>query len=524
MDYYISVCLIAISALLSSAAGLPIIKILQLSGYKAAGVFAWWKATKRDTLIRYVALTVFSLIALAVYLGCFSGYEYAEYCACALYIILCTVFVATSVRHGSKSVKFTPRVVRLIVTDVLITLVLAAGVAWASYADVYCQSLVAALALFAPFVVLAANAVNTPIERLNNKKFVKRAKVKLAESKPTVIGITGSYGKTTAKNLLLDMLSRDHTVLATPESYNTSMGVCRTINEKLGGEEIFIAEMGARYKGDIKELCDIVCPDIGIITAIGDMHLATLKTRENVANTKYELAESLPNDGFLALNGYDEDCRALGERQAPCDREITGGDPSRIAYKNLTIDGDGTSFTLVIDGEEYPVTTRLLGAHIAELACVCAAVAVRLGVKPETIAESLAAAKPVEHRLELLSRGAVTVIDDAYNSNPVGAANALDVIKRFDAVRIIITPGFVELGAVEKESNTELGRQIAEACDYAFLVGSRAADIKKGALDAKMSEEHVMCFESRDEAVAALDGIAGDKVVLFENDLPDNIK
>ncbi len=523
MDFYISVCLLAVSALLSSAAGLPIIKILQLSGYKAAGVVAWWKATNRDTLIRYIALCVFSLIALAVYLGCFSAYEYARYCAVALYIILCTVFIITSVRHGGKGVKFTPRVIRLILTDTIIMLVLAAGVAWASYANVYCQSLVAALALFAPFVVLVANAVNYPVERLNNRKFVKRAKAKLSEVKPTVIGITGSYGKTTAKNLLLDMLSEDHSVLATPESYNTPMGVCKTLNDKLTDEKIFIAEMGARYKGDIKELCGIVGPDIGIITAIGDMHLATLKTRANVADTKYELAESLPSDGFLALNGYDEDCRALGERQCSCEKVITG-ESSRVSYKDLKIDGDGTGFTLVMDGGEYAVTTRLLGAHIAELACVCAAVALRLGVKPETIVKSLAAAQPVAHRLELLSRGAVTVIDDAYNSNPVGAANALDVIKRFDATRIIITPGFVELGAVEKQSNIELGSNIAEACDHAFLVGSRAADIKKGAIDGGMSEEAVRCFPSRDEAVAALDTITGDKVVLFENDLPDNIK
>ena len=117
----------------------------------------------------------------------------------------------------------------------------------------------------------------------------------------------------------------------------------------------------------------------------------------------------------------------------------------------------------------------------------------------------------------------MTVIDDAYNSNPVGAKNALDVLACFNQTKVIITPGFVELGALEKPANTELGKQIAAVCDYAYLVGSRAVDIKKGAISVGMKDEQIKVFSSRDEAVAALAEIAENKVVLFENDLPDNI-
>lgn len=523
MEYYISVILIAVSALLSTAVSLPIFKILQLSGYKAKGVFTWWKATGYNTLVRYIALCLFGLIATVVYIGCFSTFEYVRYIAVALYIVLCMVFIFSVKKSGNADIKFTARMIRLISCDVVLMLVLAAGVAFATYYQMFCQTLVTAFALFAPFVAMLANIVMTPLERLNNGKYVKRAKKKLKELSPVVIGITGSYGKTTAKNLLKCMLDGERSVLATPGSFNTPMGVCKTINGELNGQEVFIAELGARYRGDIKELCGIVAPKYGIITAIGDMHLATLKTREGVARVKYELAECLPDDGLLALNGYNPDCAALAGRGAAVKTEVTG-DGSRVAYSDLAIDVNGTSFTLVIDGKGYKVTTRLLGAHVAELACVCAVIALECGVPPQKIADAVSAAEPVEHRLQLISNGAVTVIDDAYNSNPVGAANALDVLNCFTQKKVIITPGFVELGAIEKSSNMELGKKISEVCDYAYLIGTRADDIKKGALDAGMSESVISCFSSRDEAVKALESIAGERVVLFENDLPDNIK
>lgn len=523
-QYYIAVALTAVAAILSAVCSLPILKILQLSGYKAKGVAAWLKGTGYDMIVRYSSLMFFGFIVSIVYIGCFSTFAYAGYCAVALYDVLAVVFIVSTVKNGSAKVKFTPRVVRMFVLIVLLMLVLGAGVAWATYASVYCQTLASALGIFAPLVAVFANAVMSPIEKLNNKKFVKRAKAKLAQANPTVIGITGSYGKTTAKNLLCDMLAKKYSVLATPGSYNTPMGVCKTINERLKDEQIFIAEMGARYKGDVKELCGIVGPKYGIITAIGDMHIQTLGSREGVANVKFELGAALPSDGVLVLNGYNTDCKALESRETSCKKLVTGG--KTVAYDNLKIDGNGTNFDLLIDWKVYPVTCKLLGAHIAELTCVCAAIALECGVSAEDIVAAVDNAPAVEHRLQLVpsENPSVTVIDDAYNSNPVGAKNALDVLNCFDGKKVIITPGFVELGPIEKACNTELGRQIAAVCDCAYLVGSRAADIKKGALEGGMDESAVTCFSSRDEAVSALAEITGNKTVLFENDLPDNIK
>lgn len=527
MEYYVSVALIAVSAILSCFIGLPMFKIIQLSGYRARGVVAWWKGSAYDVIVRYSALMLFSFISMIVFVGCFSAFEYVRYCAAAMYVLLAVVFIVSAGKSGSNSVKPTGRAVRMIAVDMLLTLVLGAGVAWACRYSVYCQTLTAALAVFAPLVAIVANAITAPFEKLNNKKYVKRAKAKLKERSPIVIGITGSFGKTTAKNLLKVMLESKYTVLSTPGNYNTPMGICKTVNGAPLDEQVFIAEMGARYKGDIKELCDIVSPTYGIITAVGDMHIETMGSRDGVADTKFELGAALPQTGLLVLNGYNADCRKLGERETACVTETTGDDGAKtyVGYENLKINGSGTCFTLVIGEDKYDVTCKLLGGHIAETVCACARLALELGIDRADIVKAAENAPQVEHRLQIVPSvdPSVTVIDDAYNSNPVGAKNALDVLACFDCKKVVITPGFVELGGIEKECNTRLGGQIAAVCDYAFLIGSRAADIKKGAVKAGMNEGVITVCASRNEAVAALKDITGERVILFENDLPDNI-
>lgn len=522
MEYYISVALIAVCAVLTSVISLPMLKIIQLSGYRARGIVAWVKDTNYDMPIRYFSIMLFSFITSIIFVACFYAFEWVRYCGAAFYVIFAVIFAIAVKKSGASKLKLTGRLVRLYIVNCALVFGLCALVAWATYYSVYCQTLIGAVALFVLFTPVAANYITLPFEKLNNKKYVKRARKKLQEHAPIVIGITGSFGKTTAKNILKQMLVGKYSVLATPGSYNTPMGVCKTVNNDYGGEQVFIAELGARYKGDIKELCDIVHPKYGIITAVGDMHLETMGSRQNVANVKYELGQALPQNGLLVLNGYNEDCKALVTRDSACEKVVTGED---CGYENLVINSDGTAFELVINGERHAVKTRLLGAHIAELTCVCAVIATKLGVPPKDIVFAVESLQTVEHRLQLLpsENKTVTVIDDAYNSNPVGAKNALDVLSCFAQTKVIITPGFVELGALEKPANTELGKQIAAVCDYAYLVGSRAADIQKGALSGGMNEERIKTVSSRDEAVAALSGIAEDKVVLFENDLPDNI-
>ena len=523
MEYYISVGLIALAAILTSLASIPMFKVLQLCGYKARGVAAWWKGTSFDVIVRYASLMLFGFITMLVFVASFSSFEYVRYCGVAFYCVFAVLFVIFGGK-GSNKIKFTGRVLRLMAVDMVLVLGLGALVAYATYYSVYCQTVTAALAILAPFVAICANFITYPFEKLNNKRYVKRAKRRLESASPIVIGITGSYGKTTAKNMLHAMLEGKYSVLATPGSFNTPMGICLTVNNNELKEEVFIAEMGARYRGDIKELCDIVSPKYGIITAIGDMHIQTLGSRDGVADTKFELGAALPKDGVLVLNGYNDDCAALWNRGTACEKLVAGKDG--VTYDNIKFDADGTSFDMRMNGEVYHVTTKLLGAHIPQLVCTCATLALKLGVDEKAIVNAVQDMQPVEHRLQLIDTGsaAVTVIDDAYNSNPVGAKNALDVLALFVGKKVIITPGFVELGGIEKKCNTELGAQIAAVCDVAYLVGSRGGDIKKGAVRAGMSEEKISLFSSRTEAVDALKNIDGEKTVLFENDLPDNIK
>lgn len=522
MEFYISVALIALAAIQSAIISIPMLKIIQLSGYKNRGVWAWWKSTNYDVLIRYASIMLFAFISEIIFVTAFSTFKWVRYCAVAFYCIFALIFIFAVKNNRANKIKFTGRMIRLFIANSVIICAVGGLIAFASYYSFYCQTLSAVLGVVVPFSTLFANIIMCPIEKLNNGRYVKRAKAKLNEKSPIVIGITGSYGKTTAKNILAAMLAKKYTVLATPGSYNTPMGVCKTINNTLNDEKIFIAEMGARFKGDIKELCDIVNPTYGIITAIGDMHCETMGSRADIADVKYELALSLPASGLLVLNGYNADCKALKDRNPACKTEVTG---DGIKYENLVIDGHGTSFSLVLgDGENRQnVTTKLLGAHVAETVCACACMALSLGVELSDIADAVSALQPVEHRLQLLDSGAVTVIDDAFNANPIGAKNALNVLNCFDGIKVIITPGFVELGALEKPSNVALGKQIAEVCDYAFLVGSRAEDIKSGAVKAGMEESRIKVFSSRQNAVDELKNIEGNKVVLFENDLPDNI-
>lgn len=524
MDFIVAAVILSISAGFIAASALPALKILQLSGYKARGCFAYFSATGKDMIIRYFAMGLLSAIAVIVFVSCFSAYFYVRYCAAVLFLVLSVVFVVTVHKKGDDKVVWTARLKRLFALVVLLVFALVALSAYLTYEfSLYYQVIVCVVAAIVPFMAILANWIMLPVERANNNRYIKRAKSILAEKHPTVIGITGSFGKTTVKNMLAAMLAKRFKTLATPSSYNTPLGVCKTINQSLDDAEFFVAELGARYKGDIAELCDIVKPTIGIITAIGDMHLESFGTKENIANTKYELAQSLDSSGVLILNGYNAACKELLARN-PIAKTLVTADNS-VVYDNLNITTDGTRFDLVAGDKRVSVKTALLGAHVAELGCLAAAAAIECGVPIEDTAAALSEMPPVEHRLSVVkSTTEITVLDDAYNSNPVGAKNALDVLSRFDGKKIIITPGFVELGAIEKTCNTELGRNIAAVCDYAFLVGTRAADIKRGAVDGGMLDACVSTFDSRDDAVEALKDISGKRVILFENDLPDNIK
>ena len=380
---------------------------------------------------------------------------------------------------------------------------------------------------FVPMIVWAGAYAAQPGEQRINHSFFLDAQKKLAERPDLIkIGITGSYGKTSTKFVLKTLLEEKYNVLATPSSFNTPMGVTRIVREQLRPEhQIFIGEMGARHVGDIKEMCELVHPSIGVLTSIGPQHLETFGSIENVANTKNELVEALPADGmafFAADGGWLDKLYA----RAACEKYRAGltRDKMYMRAEDISVGPDGSTFTLVCeDGGRIRCTTRLLGKHNVQNIVLSAAVAHKLGVSMDQLASGIGKIEPIEHRLQLIpGAGGKVVIDDAFNSNPAGAARAMEVLASFDGLRCVVTPGMVELGAREEELNREFGRQMAKACDAAILLGKkRAQPIREGMIEVGFTEQNIFVVDSLDAAMPILAALNAD-VTLFENDLPDN--
>lgn len=372
----------------------------------------------------------------------------------------------------------------------------------------------------APWLLLLADTLNKPVEKAIDNGYIRDAKRILADCPDlTVIGVTGSYGKTSVKFFLEKLLSTEYNVLVTPENYNTTLGVVRTIRERLRAQHrLFVCEMGARNVGDIKEICDLVHPRYGVITAIGPQHLESFGSLGNIVKTKFELADSLPEDGILFANQDDENIRNRKPAVRVVGYGLTRGD---YLAEDLTVSPRGSTFTL--GGVEF--RTRLLGAHNVQNICAAIAVANTLGIPLEKLRLPVQQLESVPHRLQLLGGGMRTVIDDAYNSNPAGAAAALEVLSAFPALRILVTPGMVELGEKQESLNRDFGARAAGKCDYAILVGAKQAPpIRAGLLSAGFPEDRVLVCATVQEAVAAADALepGRERVILLENDLPDN--
>jgi len=383
--------------------------------------------------------------------------------------------------------------------------------------------------LLLPLVVALAGLLAWPIEKLISECYFRDARRKLLASKDLIrIGITGSYGKTSVKHVLGTILSEKFTTLITPASFNTPMGVSRTIREKLTPSyQVFVGEMGARHVGDIKEMCRLVKPVIGVITSVGPQHLETFKTIQRVAKTKYELIQALPEDGRSYFYDDGSFCKEMYENTT-IDKTLCGTDEttSDVWYSDVSVSQSGCSFILHIrDKGSIPCQTRLLGQHNISNIMLAAAVANDLGLSLRQIARGIEKLQPVKNRLELMTNpGGFTIINDAFNSNPVGAKAALDVLSQFPQRRIIITPGMVELGNDEEKYNREFGKQIAGAADIAIIIGkNRATPILEGLREGGFAEENMYRVDSLDDSTRLLHTIVKPTdTVLYENDLPDH--
>lgn len=428
---------------------------------------------------------------------------------------------------SKKPLVMTPRVVRLLITVVALFVIgciinrfVGNGITLLVFVAVYCF-------ILGPYLPIIGNVINSPVEKSISRGFITKAKKSLESMKDlTVIGITGSYGKTSVKFYLNTLLSTKFDVLATPESYNTPMGVVKTINTMLRPtHQIFLCEMGARNVGDIKELCDIVHPDHGIITSIGPQHLESFHTMENIISTKFELADALPKGGTIFLNDDNDYIRAHHEDYHVTSYAALGGEADYRAM-GIKTSRKGTCFTVEAPGgEREEFATKLIGAHNVANILGAIAVAHSMGISLKELKIPVRRLESVEHRLQLIDKGSITIIDDAYNSNPAGAKAALDTLAMFDKdQKILITPGMVELGEEEETLNQAFGGQAAAAADDIILVGQKqAVPIARGIREAGFPEEHLFILDSFNEAMDCAIRLPGTKhkVILLENDLPD---
>ena len=378
-------------------------------------------------------------------------------------------------------------------------------------------------------VVLVAMWINTPIERCVYLHFKRKAQKKI-KSMPNlkIIGITGSYGKTSCKNILGEILNIKYNALPTPRNLNTFNGLIMTVNNHLDKfTDIFIAEMGAYVKGEIARLCKLVKPKYGILTTIGTAHLESFGSQENIQIGKFELIESLPVDGFGVLN-KDDPLQVSYKLKNPVKIIWIGIDNEEadVRATNIKCSNKGTTFDVVLKGDnkKYPFETKLLGKHNVYNILSAIACGKEFDIEMEELAKAVQSVNPVEHRLELKRIGNFYQIDDAYNSNPVGAKNACEILGMMPGMKIVVTPGMIELGDKEDEYNEQFGEQIADVADLAILIGEKKTQpIKEGLLKKGFDKEKIIVFNDVRDAYPYIMDLANKKEVyaLFENDLPD---
>ncbi|MDD3241624.1 MAG: Mur ligase family protein [Bacilli bacterium] len=489
----------------------------------------WIKNNKKDSFLHFDLISLILLIISFILKNNIS--VYLTLVAFFIYIIgMIDIRKRMALENTKKPLVITKRVQRLIITLSIIYFI--PIIVYISNNDYKYLSLIilGILSSFSYLVCLVAVFINIPVEKFVYKYYENKAKTKLKKmDKLKVVGITGSYGKTSSKNILNDILNIKYVSKPTPKNLNTEYGLMITINNHLDKfDEIFIAEMGAYKVGEIKTLCDMVKPKYGILTTIGKAHLETFGSELNIENTKFELIESLPSDGVAVLNG--DDIRQVNHRIKSACKKIWIGIDNKdvdVLATNIKSNHKGSTFDIIFKGgsEKYTFETKLLGNNNIYNILAGIALGRELGMTINELVQGVRKVKSIEHRLELKKIGDINMIDDAYNSNPVGAKMALDVLEMMPGDKVVVTPGMIELGEKEEELNNIFGRQIAKVADYVILVGEKKTKpIYEGLVGSDFDSKKIFITNDVKESFLIINKLKGKKDIyaLFENDLPDS--
>lgn len=508
--------------LLAIIAAVPVgarwLRVAQREHY-VPGSTSWmaWMWVRREPLTGPLALVA----AGATIAAALSPYSWLQVMALVAIVLTALLPWGMPVRGTSKKLAFTPRLVRLAVLWAVLHLAL--GILALFVLGTAGPALV--LLLSAPLTDLAL-AIMAPIEKAASQRFVAAAQKRLAQVRPRVVAITGSYGKTSTKNYVAHLLSGTFATVASPASFNNRLGLSRAVNDKLvPGTEVFVAEMGIFGPGEIRELSTYFPPDIAAITVIGEAHLQRMRSTDVILRAKTEITERagtvvLPIDD-PRLARHATLCASQGKRVITV---------SCIAGTEADVVLDPVAGTIVIGPGAAPVPVSVSGTGHAVNVAVAAGIAYAAGVPVAGIAARLGDLPGSQHRAEVQQApSGALVIDDTYNANPVGSLRALEGAASLAAERggplVVVTPGMVELGPVQVERNRAFGAAIGAANGLLLAVArtNRAALLAGYASTATAQAPGAVAVATREQAVRRAVEAAGDRgVILYENDLPDH--
>ena len=396
-----------------------------------------------------------------------------------------------------------------------------------------------ALFLLTPLWLTLGNQLLQPYEAYQRQRYLRQSRNILEQINPKIIGITGSYGKTTTKVFLREILNVRYRSYATPKSYNTLMGISLAINRDLAQDfscEYFISEMGAYLPGEIARICQLTPPDIAIVTEIGPQHLERFGSLENVKLAKYEIVTNLAPDGVAVFNWDNVYIREMIAAGYPHTRltvsrtlELESAREQGVSWIAVDIQESltGLSFdvTHVASGESAHISTGIVGEHNVTNLLLCIAVAYHEGIPLRDIAQRISSLQPAESRLvRQTTANGITIINDAYSANPLGVVSALKVLGMHrSGKRLLITPGMIELGALQDEENQKLGTMATQHATDIILIGRQQTKaIHEAIQSTRFDMSRVQVFENLAEAVSWYQRhLVASDTVLFLNDLPD---
>ena len=533
MDKALIICASICVSLLFCIGTRKALGAMQQSGYKN-GVFLRW--LRRNDNLFFNRLSVLALclaLATAVTSLCFSflGATLGTACSAVPFLALCAAFIWSDAKYALKVPSArTGRYKRLFIGYWLVLTAVAVGVLlflnWLSAvngSEIYALICYVPFAIFpvlTPIALCVANGILSLFENARNARFVKRAGKLLKDSEITRIAVVGSYGKTSVKNILKTLLSEKLAVVETPLSYNTPIGIAKTVfSSEFTGKQVLIAEMGARRRGDIARLCELVQPNYAVFTGVCAQHVGSFGSEENVFMEKSQV---------LKCGAKKVVCgESLRSLTADFESEIQAGNilfADGNIVKNARLGATETELGLCVGETEIQVKIPLLGEGAVENVTLAVTLCKELGMSAEEIACGLKKLQPVPHRLQLLEQNGVYILDDGYNCNPRGARQAIAALGRFSGRKCLVTPGIVECGILEESINGALGGEIAQAgFDKVILVGDTLVGaVQTGYLSAGGDKAKLTVVKTLQGAQELLKTWlqAGD-AVLFMNDLPD---